>query len=431
MVDILNQMESEKKNHSFTFSEWVMRIPESEIRRLLRYSPKYYFAGGKPGVIPVPIFHTIIQELLDEERKMLIENKIASLAHYNYGPTEGNQQLREVLARRLNQRDGLINIEASDILITTGSQQSLFALCDTIISPGDILLTTRPSYLGFLQTAEKAGGKIVTIPSDEQGMITDYIPSAINLCKRKFGKSPKVLYSVPYSDNPKGTTLPTNRKEAIIDYSYDFDYLVIEDMAYKEIQFDSNEISPMKRFDVSNERVAYLSTTTKEAAAFRIGYSVLPSEIHNEVVKAKGIYDLCSSEWVQAIITRYYEKYIDKALPDIIKEYKKRRESMAAAINENLKGEATSPTGGFFIWFKTTDKTFDSSKFIETALANDISYVPGATFFPLKGFNYNENREISECVPEHNAMRLSYSFMTPKMIEEGISQLGKLIASST
>ena len=423
-------MESKKKNLHFTFSEWVTRIPESEIRRLLRFTPKYYFAGGKPGVIPVPTFHTIIQELLNEEKQMLIEKKIASLAHYNYGPTEGNQQLREVLARRLNHRDGLSNIEDSDILITTGSQQSLFALCDTIISPGDILLTTRPAYLGFLQTAEKAGGIIITLPSDQQGMITDNIPSAIDLCRRKFGKSPKVLYSVPYSDNPKGTTLPMNRKEAIIDYSIDFDYLVVEDMAYKEIQFDSNKISPMKKLDPSNERVAYLSTTTKEAASFRIGYSVLPTQIYNEVVKAKGIYDLCSSEWVQAIITRYYEKYIDKALPDIIKEYKKRRDAMSSAINENLDGEATKPTGGFFIWFKTADDKFDSTKFIDIALANDISYVPGATFFPLKGFNYNENKELSECKPEYNVMRLSYSFMTPEMIKEGIHKLGKLISTS-
>ena len=42
------------------FAEWVNRIPESEIRRLLKFSPKYYFAGGKPGILPIDIFHEII-----------------------------------------------------------------------------------------------------------------------------------------------------------------------------------------------------------------------------------------------------------------------------------------------------------------------------------------------------------------------------------
>ena len=48
----------------FQFSDWVGRTEENEIRRLLRYSPKYYFAGGKPGVIPVKIFHEIIRNLM-------------------------------------------------------------------------------------------------------------------------------------------------------------------------------------------------------------------------------------------------------------------------------------------------------------------------------------------------------------------------------
>jgi 2-aminoadipate transaminase len=408
-------------------AEWVNRTAESEIRRLLRYSPKYYFAGGKPGVIPLAAFHEIIQNLLTEEKKLYHNDNLGFLTHYNYGPTEGNLQLRSVFSKRLIKRDGLKNLDESQVTLTNGSQQALYALCDILISPGDLILATRPSYLGFLQCAEKVGGKIITVPSDHQGMITDHIPKIINVCKKKFGKTPKVLYSVPYSDNPKGTTLPDVRKRAIYEYSHDYGFMIIEDMAYKEIQFESTKLSPIKKLDVTGDRVAYLSTTTKEAACFRIGYSVIPPNIRDEMIKAKGIYDLCSAEWVQAILTQYYKDYIDKVLPQIRQEYKKRRDAMVKAVGNHLIGTCTKPTGGFFVWFEAENIHFNSTSFIDKALKNDISYVPGATFYPTQGYDYTKKGELDRNRPLANTMRLGYSFQTVENILNGIEKLGRIL----
>jgi len=417
-----NSFYDNKKN----LAEWVNRIPESEIRRLLRFTPQYYFAGGKPGVIPLRIFHTIIQEIIEEEKQFLTDNNPNYLVNYNYGATEGNKTLRKVLANRLKQRDGLKNISENDVVLTNGSQQALYGLCDIILSPGDIILTTRPTYLGFLQPAEKLKGQILTIPSDFEGIIPEFIPLAFRACKKN-GHKPKMLYLVPYSDNPKGTTLPERRKRAIIDYAFEYDFLLVEDMAYKEIQFDSTNLSPMKRFDPDNERIVYISTTTKEAAAFRIGYSIFPSSIRDEIIKAKGIYDLCSSEWVQAILTKYYSGFIDQALPSIRNEYQQRRDAMLQACNENLEGKFSNPTGGFFVWFESANSTFNSATFIEIALKNDISYVPGKAFFPLKGLDLHEDGKLFASVPQLNTMRLGYSLLPPELIYKGIGHLGNLL----
>ncbi len=412
----------------FQFSDWVGRTEENEIRRLLRYSPKYYFAGGKPGVIPVKIFHEIIRNLMDEETQLITNQNPAHLNNYNYGPTEGSNELRSVLSKRLITRDGLQNITKSDVIITNGSQQALYSLCDTLLTPGDIILTTRPSYLGFLQCVEKLGGKIVTLPSDKHGMITDFIPDAISACIKRFRQKPKILYTIPYSDNPQGTTLSDSRKKAIFDYAYEFDYLIFEDMAYKEIQFSNKKISPIKKNDLYNEKVAYLSTSTKEAASFRIGYSVVPTKLRNEMIKAKGIYDLCSSEWVQAILTRYYDKYIDDALIPIKREYKQRCNAMVKSVKENLQGTYSKPTGGFFVWFKSND-TFDSTEFVDIALKNNISFVPGKPFFPSAGYDYQEDGRIKSSKSENNTMRLSYSLLKPKDIWVGIEKLGHLLST--
>jgi 2-aminoadipate transaminase len=424
-TDIIN--DPKLISSSIKYAKWVSRISESEIRRLLRFSPRYYFAGGQPGIIPVETFHRIIRQILNKEDKFLKENNVKMLNNYIYGMTEGNPRLREVLAKRLQSRDGLKDITSSMVTITTGSQQMLYSICDSLINPGDIVLAARPTYLGFVQPAEKLGGRILTLPSDDRGIIPEYIPIAFEASIKKFGKKPKLLYCVPYSDNPKGTTLTHARKKAILDYTYDLDFLIIEDAAYKEIQFDSTEYTPIKRQDYDNNRVAYVSTSTKEAAAFRIGYSVLPPELQEAIIKAKGFYDLCSSEWVQSILTIYYEKFIDDLLPQIRQSYQKRRDAMLDAVNNFLPGHSTRPTGGFFVWFEVNDLSFNSSRFIQKCIQNDVMYVPGAAFYPKHGYNLNTDGSLNRSTPKFNSLRLGYSLLEPNEITKGIECLGSLI----
>ncbi|MFX0085134.1 MAG: PLP-dependent aminotransferase family protein [Candidatus Hodarchaeota archaeon] len=412
---------------SIKYAKWVNKVSESEIRRLLRFSPRYYFAGGQPGIIPVKTFHKIIRQILDKEEEFLEENNVKMLNNYIYGMTEGSPRLREVLAKRLQSRDKLKNITPSMVTITTGSQQMLYSICDSLLNPGDIVIAARPTYLGFVQPAEKLGGRILTLPSDDRGIIPEYIPIAFEASIKKFGKKPKLLYCVPYSDNPKGTTLTLARKKAILDYAYDLDFLILEDAAYKEIQFDSTEYTPIKKQDHDNDRVAYVSTSTKEAAAFRIGYSVLPSDLKDAIIKAKGFYDLCSSEWVQSILTIYYEEFIDTLLPQIRQSYRKRRDAMLDAVDSFLQGHSTRPTGGFFLWYEVNDLTFDSSRFIQKCIQNDVMYVPGAAFYPKFGFNLSTDGSLNRSIPKFNSLRLGYSLLEPMEITKGIECLGSLI----
>lgn len=419
---------------SLKYAGWVQKLPESEIRRLLRFSPKYYFSGGKPGILPIETFHQIMEDIISGEKILLKQKDSDVLNKYNYGATEGNVELREILAKRLNKRDR-VSCTAEDVLITTGSQQTLYAINDCLINPGDIILTTRPTYLGFLLPAEKLGATVVTLPSDNGGLIPEFIDDAVELCKQKFGKVPKILYVIPYSDNPKGTSLSSTRKKQIIDTVFCYkDLLIVEDVAYKEIQFGKkgNFIHPLKESDPENQRIAYLSTSTKEAASFRMGYSVLPEDLRNAMVKAKGYYDLCSSEFVQAILARYYEKHIDLNLPLIREGYEERCKAMISAINEHMpNGSYTIPTGGFFIWFETANQDFDSRLFVQKAIDKGAVYVPGFAFYPQFGYAVTEESKLIRLERPTNTMRLGYSLLSPELITEGIKLLGKLLQRET
>jgi len=415
--------------NGYGFATWTSFIEESQIRALLKYNVKYYFAGGKPGIIPTDIFADIMAELSVKYK----ENPKMALDDFNYGPTGGQPWFLKTLAKRLSKvRKIPINCETQwdCVSITNGSQQALYALLDTMIDPGDVIITPSPAYLGFLVPAVKLGARVIIVPTDIDGIIPEFVERAIHLSKIQFGKVPDLLYVVPDSDNPKGTTLPMNRRRALFDICESHSILLLEDAAYAEIQFKKNP-KAIKTLDKDNSRVAYLGTSSKEAAVLRVGYSVLPDNVKEQVLKDKGYLDLCTTTLVQRILDEYYTKHIDTAMKRGIPLYQERYEAMAKALDESFPaGARTDPTGGFFIWWQSENPDFNASKFMEeVAIPNDIIYVPGGPFYPITGHKISEDgNNLEPSTPEGNTMRLGFSYAPPDVISEGIARLGKLLA---
>ena len=418
----------------YDFAAWTQFIPESEIRRLLKYNVPYYFGGGKPGALPLETLAKILIELGNDQLSEIKKgNEERPIDDWNYGATMGKAFLRKTLAKRLIEKDG-IQLDAEhpedDVSITTGSQQALYAVVDTCIDQDDVILTTSPAYLGFLMPAVKLGARIVTVPTDLQGGIPEYFEEAIKVCKKELGKKPEMIYVVPDSDNPKGTTIPKKRREALFEIAQEHHVMIVEDAAYREIQFKGPSEPPIKAMDSENKYVAYLRTSSKEAAVVRIGYSVFPPRVREHVNKDKGYLDLASPTIVQRMLDIYYRKYIDKVLPKALKTYQKRASVMGKAIDETFPpGKRTDPTGGFFIWWESDDKKFDAKQFLETvALPNDIIFVPGVAFYPLMGLSYRpENKNLVPVERALNTMRISYSYTTADVIDTGVRKLGGLL----
>ena len=414
-------------------AEWTKAIPESEIRRLLKSKTKYYLAGGLPGVLPTKIFPKILQELAeyyDEDEKNVINE-------FQYGQTAGHPGLRKVLAERIHKKDGINYLDYVEdwekIFITTGSQQSIYIALDIAINPGDLVVTPSPAYLGFVTSVVKVGGHVVTAPTDTEGLIPDYVEDTIIKAEREFGKKVKILYVVEDSDNPKGTTLSFKRREQLFNIAEQHDVVVICDAAYKEMQFEE-KIKSMKTLDKENRRVIYASTTSKEAAPLRIGYSLMPDVLLTEAEKAKGYLDLCTPTLTQRVAEIYYRKYIDQYLPTIVQEYKENKDIAYKALLDTFpEGDFTNPTGGFFIWWQPKGEkafSFNVAKFNEEILLpNEVLVVPGKAFYPPKGHSYDpEAREIEPLKVIHGGMRIGYSFVSKDLIDEGVRRLGNLLS---
>ncbi len=420
-------------------AKWTKLIPESEIRRLLRYTVKYYFAGGKPGVIPTGAFPMILMRLALQELESLFSGReVDVIDDYNYGPTDGLPDVRKTLANFLRERDS-INLDKDEgwkqVVVTTGSQQMIYLALDVLLNPGDIVIVPAPAYLGFVNVVTKLYGDTIAVPGDKDGIIPDYVEDAIKKVQKELGKKPKLIYVIPDSDNPSGTTLPESRRRRLLEIAKENGIYLLEDAAYREIQFRGERIRPIRALDEEGSTVIYMRTTSKEVSVLRVGYNLMPPEIREEVIKAKGYYDLCTPTITQKMAKLYYELYFPKFIEKVREGYRKRYEAMAKAIDESFPdGTRTDPTGGFFIWWESSRNDFDSKKFLEeVAIPNDVLYVPGEAFYPLTGRIYDPSDgslvDVRKRMPK-NGMRLSYSYNDPALIEEGIRKLGSLLSKS-
>src|SRR3954447_823353 len=106
-----------------------------------------------------------------------------------YSTTEGDPALRARLAGFMARRG--LDVEADDLLITTGSQQALGLVAAALLDPGDVVLVENPTYLAALQAFQLADLRSLAVPTDEFGPV----PDGLLAVARETGA--KVAYLIP------------------------------------------------------------------------------------------------------------------------------------------------------------------------------------------------------------------------------------------
>ena len=148
--------------NGYSFATWTSFIEESQIRTLLKYKVPYYFAGGKPGIIPTEIFANIMADLSERYK----EDPKLALEDFNYGPTAGQPWFLKTLAKRLCEtRDIPIDCEIADLLFNerTGNHGKILKLNMNLCSAGDTLAcvlgatTARNLHLEAEKRGEQGG----------------------------------------------------------------------------------------------------------------------------------------------------------------------------------------------------------------------------------------------------------------------------------
>src|SRR5690606_33027063 len=104
------------------------------------------------------------------------------------------------------------------VVLTAGSNQLLHLVTETLADPGDIVLCSAPSYFVYLGLLKNLGVRAVGVAYDEQGMRPDALAEAIDRLAHAGELSRvKAVYLVSYCDNPRGISLPRERRRQLME----------------------------------------------------------------------------------------------------------------------------------------------------------------------------------------------------------------------
>ena len=252
--------------------------------------------------------------------------------------------------------------------------------------------------------------EIVAVPIDEAGLDVDELERRL-----AEGLRPKLLYTIPDHQNPAGVTLAAERRALLVELARRHGFLIVEDVAYRELGFD-DDASPPTLWSLAPDVVVQAGTTSKTFfPGLRLGWAVAPAEISQRLVSAKQNTDQCAGALGQRLFEEYVRRgWIEEQLAESRTLYRRKCEATLAALARHMPEGArwTTPKGGFFSWLTLPDGV-DSTDLAARAAEQGVGIVPGTLFFA-------DGRGT-------DSVRLSFSMVDESQIDEGVERLASLI----
>jgi 2-aminoadipate transaminase len=357
------------------------------------------FAGGFPDPVTFP----------RERAAALLEEFAASgeSSAFQYAPTRGLASALDALADRLAAVQGRRPGD-DELLVTSGAIEALELVGKTFLDRGDVVVVEAPTYLGAIMAFRSFEAEVVAVPLDGDGLEVDELARRL-----AGGLRPKLLYTIPEHQNPAGVSLSAERRAALVELARHHGFLVVEDVAYRELGFDDD--GPPTLWSLAPDAVVQAGTTSKTFfPGVRLGWAVGPAGICARLVAAKQNTDQCAGALGQRLFEEYVRRgWIDDQLEASRALYRRKCERLLAALERSLPPGArwTRPRGGFFTWLTLPEE--DAVELAERAADAGVGVVPGSPFFP-------DGRGADN-------LRLSFSMVDEALIDEGVARLASLV----
>ena len=375
--------------------EGVTTSPVRDILAVVNRGDVISFAGGIPdaSLFELDDFRAAYDHVLARQGRRALQ----------YAGTKGEPELLEQVAARMNRH---LLTTPGQVQVTSGSQEGIFLVGQTLLDPGDVVLVEQPTYLAAVQAFTLAGARLVAVETDAHGMLPDALAAAIAAHK------PKFVYLIPTFQNPTGRSMSAERRRDVAEVLLRTGVPLLEDDPYGELRFEGEAAPPLAAVPGMSAQTVLLNSASKVMApGVRIGWLRAEGPILRALEIAKQAVGLQSAVTDQLAVARYLATCdLDAHIAHVVEVYRERRNAMADGLVRRLPGGATvtRPEGGMFLWVALGDGT-DTAASLSSAVDAGVAYVPGWSFFASD--------------PDRSTMRLSFVTNAPGVIEDGLDRL--------
>ncbi len=370
------------------------------VRQLMRLARKPgmidFSSGSPPGeFFPVRYLQDAINQVIERDGAKALSYEVA----------EGYLPLRRAV------RDYVAAIgiacRLEEVLITGGAQQAIDLALQSLVSPGETIVTADPTYLGIIDIAQARRVHIHGIPIDQDGIRIDALENILGDLR------PRLIYVMPSYQNPTGHLMPMHRRRQLVRLAARHRIPVLEDEVYREFRFEGEELPPLKALDDSDVVIHTNAFTKVLLPGIRIGYLIAGGAYYQRLARVKQAADISTSGLNQRTIHLLLERgVLAQQLERNRIELRRRRVAALTAAQRYFPPDARwfSPKGGLYLWVELPRSGPSASETFIAAIQRDVAFAIGSLFYTGDGGGH--------------AMRLNFGIHKPAVIEDGFRRLG-------
>jgi DNA-binding transcriptional MocR family regulator len=369
---------------------------------------------GRPGIIDLGWGHPDPESLPVTEWAAA---NAAALRRYGwtaltYGAGPGPAPLVDWLCARTRETDGR-RPDPGEVFVTGGASQGLELVTAMLANPGDTVLVDSPTYHLALRVLADHRVALRPAPVDDIGML----PEATEELIGRLGRV-AFVYLVPTFGNPTGSSLPAERRRALVEVAARTGVPIVEDDTYRELSYAGP--APDSLWSLDGDVVIRLGSFSKSVApGLRLGWLTAAAPFVRRLAdrgfvdSGGGVNHSVALAMAEFGSSGRYTRHVD-AVRD---RYRRRRDALVDAVRRHVAGARfTVPDGGWFLWVRLPS-IVDTRRLLDAAEQAGVGYLPGARFYvdPPSAVDF---------------LRLSFSMLGPAELLEGARRLGHALAAS-
>ena len=295
-----------------------------------------------------------------------------------YTSNFGTMELRQAIADKLR-RENHLDYKPTEILVTAGLSEAVFAVLAAILEEGDELLVPDPVWINYLNVPRFLNAVPVAYElKEENGFQLD-----LDEIRSKITEKTRAIVIVT-PNNPTGGVLSEETIKGLSEIVLEHDLMILSDEVYERLIYDDEKHVSIASLPGMKERTFTLNGLSKaySMTGWRLGYVAAPEEYILVMNKFHQHNSTCAVSFCQSAAVAALNEEGDE-VRQMVMEFQRRRDYAVAAINAIDGISCLCPKGAFYIFINCKSLGLSSAELSDYLLEHaKIAMVPGDVFGP-------------------------------------------------
>ncbi len=330
-----------------------------------------------------------------------------------YPPVPGYMDLRQAIARKLRDENGL-DYTPQQVVVSGGAKQSLSNIILAMVNPGDEVIIPVPAWVSYIEMVKLAGGVNVLVPA---GVEQDFKITPQQLEDAITERTRMILLCSP--SNPSGSVYSREELEAIVAVLARHPGItVLADEIYEHINY-TGSFTSLGSFPEIAGRTVIVNGVSKAYAmtGWRVGFMAGPVEVAKAVTKLQGQTTSGISSIAQRAALAAYEGSQD-CVAEMREAFRRRRDFVVRLAREIPGLKVNEPQGAFYLFPGVS--AYLGKRFGERVIADDNDLC----MYLLEEAHVATVSGSAFCLPGY--IRLSYA-ASDEALAEAMRRIGEAL----